>query len=100
MKRVDYSEETNKIISLRAGIRCSFPDCTKKLIEPGKYNNQYFSIGEIAHIFSASKDGTRGNGGLTLEDLQRPENGILLCRNHHKIVDVNYGNQYPPEVLL
>ena len=94
-----FNQNTKKIIAARAGFRCSFPGCNKTLVGPGKMNNEIISIGECAHIYSAVKYGPRGNGVLSSEQLKSPENGIFLCRNHHKIIDANEGNKYTADVL-
>lgn len=100
MSRVDFNEETRRIIASRSGYRCSFPGCNKTLIGPGKEMNQTVLIGECAHIYSAAEGGPRKQGDLTEEQLSSPKNGIFLCRNHHKIIDANWGNKYSPELLL
>lgn len=97
--REEFSIPTKKIIASRAGYKCSYPDCNKTLIGPGDMNNNFVIIGECAHIFSAKPDGPRGDGGLTKEQIKRPENGIFLCRNHHKIVDDKMNN-YSSDILI
>jgi len=57
-------------------------------------------MGVAAHVFAASSGGPRGTGGLSKNELTRPENGIWLCANHSRIVDANRGKKYPPELLL
>lgn len=99
-KKTEFPSKVKKIISHRAGFKCSFPSCNKTLVGPGKYNNEIVNISEFCHIFSAAKNGPRGDGGLSKDQLEQPENGILLCRNHHKLIDSNNGNLYPPEVLI
>lgn len=98
--RIDFSTKTKQIIAGRAGYRCSFPGCNKILIGPGKNNDDIVCIGECAHIFSAANGGPRGKDYLTDEKIQSAENGIYLCRNHHKIIDSNSGNQYSTNMLL
>lgn len=98
--RIDFSTKTKQIIAGRAGYRCSFPGCNKILIGPGKNNDDIVCIGECAHIFSAANGGPRGKDYLTDEKIQSAENGIYLCRNHHKIIDSNSGNQYSTNTLL
>lgn len=46
-------------------------------------------------------NGPRTNGGLTSKELQKPENSIYLCRNHHKIIDSkSQENKYTPDLLI
>ncbi len=98
--RFDFSSRTKEIIAGRAGYQCSFPGCNRVLIGPGKNKDEITCIGECAHIFSAADGGPRGKDFLTEEKIKSAENGIYLCRNHHKIIDDNSGNEYPPSVLL
>jgi energy-coupling factor transporter ATP-binding protein EcfA2 len=99
-KRVEFDDKIKDIIARRAGYKCSFPGCNKTLIGPGVQNNEYITIGECAHIFSAVPEGPRTDGGLSEEELRRPENGIYLCRNHHKIVDSKAkDNKYASDLL-
>jgi len=99
-KRVEFDEKTKEIIARRAGFKCSFPSCNKTLVGPGVNNNESITIGECAHIFSAVPKGPRTDGGLDESELKRPENGIYLCRNHHKIVDRKAkDNKYTSDLL-
>jgi energy-coupling factor transporter ATP-binding protein EcfA2 len=85
--REEFSKSTKQIIASRSGYRCSYPDCNKTLIGPGEKNDKFIMIGKHAHIFSAKPGGPRGDGGLSKEQIKRPENGIFLCANHHDIID-------------
>lgn len=99
-ERVDFDNNVKEIIAKRAGFRCSFPGCNKTLVGPGVLNDQHITIGECAHIFSAVPIGPRTNGGLSESELKRPENGIYLCRNHHKIIDSkSKDNKYTSDLL-
>lgn len=98
--RTEFNDSTKDIIARRAGFKCSFPGCNKTLVGPGVENDKYITIGECAHIFSAVPKGPRTDGGLTAAELKRPENGIYLCRNHHKIVDIKAkDNKYTSDLL-
>jgi ABC-type Mn2+/Zn2+ transport system ATPase subunit len=57
-------------------------------------------LGEAAHIYSAALNGPRGQGSLEKEELRAAQNGIWLCRHHHKIIDPEKGSDFPPHVLL
>lgn len=99
--RIEFDDKIKLIIASRAGFKCSFPGCNKTLIGPGVENDESTTIGECAHIFSAVPKGPRTNGGLSDLELKRPENGIYLCRNHHKIVDSKADdNKYTSDLLI
>ncbi|MDR0832935.1 MAG: AAA family ATPase [Candidatus Symbiothrix sp.] len=96
----DFDEKTKEIIAKRAGYRCSFPNCNKTLVGPGNTSDGIITIGECAHIFSAVLKGPRTDGGLSNEELKRIENGIYVCRNHHKIIDSkSKENKYTSDLL-
>ena len=99
-REFDFQDKTKRIIAGRAGYQCSIPGCNKLTIGPGKEHDEIINKGDAAHIFSGAKNGPRGNGGLSLNDLKSPENGIWLCNNHHTIIDSNKGNQYPAPLLI
>jgi hypothetical protein len=99
-KRINFDNRILEIIARRAGYRCSFPGCSKTLVGPGTKYDESVAIGECAHIFSAVPTGPRTSGGLTDDELNRPENGIYLCRNHHRIVDIkSKDNKYTSDLL-
>ena len=68
---------------VRSGGRCAI--CNKYLLDL----NYDISIGEMAHIvgWSKSKKSPRGESELALDARNTVDNLILLCADHHKIVD-------------
>ena len=77
-----------KILFARSGNRCAFPGCTEQLVEPGTSHDGDSILGQIAHIVAHSRQGPRGNWLLSEQDLNCHPNLILLCPNHHRVVDV------------
>lgn len=77
----------NKILWAKAAGRCSMPTCREKLCCDSETPSENTLIGDNCHIVGESTDGPRGKSELSLEDRNRYPNLILLCRNHHKIVD-------------
>lgn len=88
-----------KILWVRAAGMCSFPDCKKKLIVQPDIESEEKLVGEIAHIFAKSKKGPRGVQHLTKKLINTYTNTILLCPDHHRLVDL-YPGEYPPELLM
>jgi hypothetical protein len=76
-----------KILLLNSGGRCAFPGCPKFLVQEGSDGDEPSIIGEMAHIVAEKREGPRGKHDLTDEERNRHTNLILLCRDHHKIVD-------------
>ncbi|WP_394332322.1 SAVED domain-containing protein [Mucilaginibacter gossypiicola] len=68
---------------MRSGGRCAI--CNKYLLEL----NYDVNIGEMAHIvgWSTAKRSPRGDAPLPAEQRNNVDNLVLLCAEHHKIVD-------------
>lgn len=69
-----------KVASLSA-YRCSFPGCDQELMINGTF------IGEIAAIEALSGSGPRHNNEADPSTLVSPDNYLLLCPNHHRVID-------------
>lgn len=63
-----------------AGGECSFPDC------------RFREHLEEAHIVADKPDGPRGDDSMQKPELDAYSNRILLCRNHHAVVDGDAAN--------
>lgn len=91
-------ERDVKLLWGRAGARCSFGDCRRKLTEDPTAATDALPLGEHAHIVAESLDGPRGRS--VLDDAARAgyTNRILLCPTHHTLID-KAPNDYPVESL-
>jgi hypothetical protein len=76
-----------KILFAHSGNMCAFPGCGKRLVEPGTAHDSAAVLAEIAHIVADSRQGPRGNSLLSDADRDRHPNLILLCGDHHKVID-------------
>lgn len=94
----NYKQKTLKILFGLSGNQCAHPKCTNNVIEPATEKSDAAVIAQICHIYAISEDGPRGKAGLTNEELNSPENLILLCPTHHTVVD-NQHETYPAEML-
>jgi len=84
---------------VRAGGRCGFNGCNEYLLidnltlEEANFSN-------IAHVVGAELNGPRGKSNLPLEQRNKIENLMLLCRKHHKLIDdKKLEGRYPVELL-
>ncbi len=76
-----------RILQQKSGNVCAFEDCRRVLtveMEPGSPD---VLLGEMAHIVAESPDGERGGDPLPLDQRNLHSNLILLCNNHHQIID-------------
>lgn len=75
-----------KAVFAKSMNKCAFPNCHQQIIdEYGKV------LGEICHIQGVNKNSARYNPELTAKQQISEENLILLCPNHHTIIDNNEG---------
>lgn len=81
------SLKTHKLLWGLSGTKCAFEECRNDLIVDETETDDESIIGEEAHIVAKSNDGPRGNSTLSIEDRDKYDNLILLCRKHHKIID-------------
>ena len=93
-----YSKQTLKILFALSGNQCAHPKCTNNVVEPATDSSDSAVMAQICHIYALSVDGPRGKTGLTSKESNSPENLILLCPNHHTVVDKQF-ETYPAEKL-
>ena len=97
MKR-EVSTKNSNILYALSGNECAHPECNESLIEDATSESGAQSKGEICHIIAVSDAGPRGRQGLTETQLNSLDNLILLCRNHHSVVDRQH-ESYPASRL-
>jgi len=82
-KARDYKRTTLRRLDTLSGNQCAAPNCEKSLIA----EDQQSIISKICHIEAASKNGPRWNPNMTDDDRRHYDNLILLCDEHHTIID-------------
>jgi len=93
------SSRTAKILWGKAGATCSFPGCQRRLVADATELNGDVVLGEIAHIVAQNQDGPRGEYPAPGGDVDAYENLILLCGQHHTLID-GQPNTYTVDRLL
>lgn len=82
----------------KSGGRCQFRGCNKPLWVEG-LTLAKINIGEMAHIIGASEQGPRGNE-RSQELAKVPANLMLVCKEHHGLLDHSQTRDRYPEELL
>lgn len=95
-KARQYKPTTIRRLDKLSGNQCAEPSCQKKLIaEDGQS-----IISKICHIEAASKNGPRWNSTMTDDERRDFSNLILLCDEHHTIIDNKINEAKFPVALL
>ena len=84
IERLDMSilDKDRKHLWAKSGNRCAI--CKQELFLSNR-NKESFNVGEECHIVSRQTNGPRHIDNY--QDYDSYENLILLCRNHHKMID-------------
>jgi hypothetical protein len=67
------------------------PSCRMDLFEDETETDDPTLVGENCHIVAESDDGPRANPTMPIGQRNSYANLILLCRNHHKVIDAQEG---------
>jgi len=95
-----------KLLWSRAGDQCAWPGCEECLtvdlhdVVSAKIQIQGIIMGEEAHIRSGRPDGPRYDASYPGDRVDLYENLILLCPNHHTLIDKEGGVAASVEQLL
>lgn len=99
MTKRNYPARDIKLLWGFSAARCNHPDCKLVCIEEGTSTDKDAIFGKIAHIYAYSEGGPRFNPDLPSEDRDKYENWLLLCANHHDVVD-RQPLTYPSQTLI
>lgn len=85
----------------RAAGRCSYPGCRLNLFFDEAEADDPTHVGENCHIVSEADNGPRAEPTMPQATRDSYANLILLCRNHHRVIDdvANGERDYPVERL-
>ena len=91
------SVSTIRMLCSKAAGMCEFEGCDKRLfydkVTHGEFNNSF-----AAHIIASSQNGPRGDKVLSCQLSDKLENLMLMCADHHKLID-DYPEIYTVEKL-
>ena len=90
---------SRQILWGKSGATCAFPDCRRPLVRDATSGDREVLVGEIAHVVAQSPGGPRSNADVPGGNIDGYSNLILLCHEHHELVDQQH-HTYPIERLL
>lgn len=85
--RDNFSSDVIKVLSARAGHRCSNPDCRRQTTGPKMDESGVINLGEAAHITAAAPNGPRYDPNLSSDERKSIKNAIWLCSVCNKLID-------------
>src|SRR2546430_13630141 len=86
MSRSISSADMKRLLLESGGI-CAFPGCGRRLVSPDSVLEPGAVLAEVAHCVADSREGPRGQSELTDEQRNQHENLIVICPEHHTIID-------------
>jgi len=99
MSGPDFTKKTKEILAKRAGQVCSNPDCRRATSGPHSEEDKSVTLGEAAHIKAAREGQARYDPNMTDEDRWDATNGIWLCRECARKIDLDE-TRYPVKLLI
>jgi len=94
----DFSVKTSNAVITDSCNRCMYEGCGANLTEDilsGEKGNYHY----LAHIVASSENGPRGIKGLSEKLSDDPQNVMLMCDKHHRLIDRIAMVDYPVERL-
>ena len=82
MARISPSAESLKLLYVRSGNECAFPDCDHPI-----FNDDGLYIAQLCHIKAANEGGQRYDENQTNDERRSPDNLLFMCHRHHKETD-------------
>ena len=79
------SDKSRKLLWGRSGNRCAI--CRRELAIDLTTNSDESIVGDECHIHSEQKNGPRYDENFPIDKINSYNNLILLCKNHHKMID-------------
>lgn len=94
----EISEKTAQKVWADAGARCMFHGCSKDLSEIPLWTKTA-RVGYLAHIVASDPAGPRGNQADSHRLADCPDNIMLMCDEHHRLIDSFAPQYYTADVL-
>lgn len=94
----DISPKTAQKVWADAGARCMFHGCGKNLSEIPLWTSPA-RVGYLAHIVASDPEGPRGSQADSHRLSDAPDNIMLMCDEHHRLIDSFAPQHYTADVL-
>lgn len=94
------SPKTRAIVWARGAGRCQYLGCNQPLIGDLVSGNEDANFGLIAHIVAEQPGGPRGDPVRSPALADDPSNLMLMCYQHHKLIDVDDKLRHDEQRLL
>jgi len=99
-RRPSLPQNVKAIVWARAAGRCEFRGCNKALVGDLLTGKDDLNTAYIAHIVSDAPGGRRGDEVLSPKLSTDPDNLMLLCDPHHRLIDGGATwKEYPDDLL-
>ncbi|MEA3252668.1 MAG: SAVED domain-containing protein [Pseudomonadota bacterium] len=94
----EISQKTAQKVWADAGGRCMFQGCSKDLSEIPLWTKAA-RVGYLAHIVASDPEGPRGSQEDSHRLANNPDNIMLMCDEHHRLIDSFAPEHYTAEIL-
>ncbi len=95
---IPIDDRTAQKVWADAGGRCMFKGCGKDLTEIPLWTKAA-RVGYLAHIVASDPDGPRGTQADSHRLANNPENIMLMCDAHHRLIDAFAPTEYRADTL-
>lgn len=79
-------EKTKRLIYALSAGYCQYEGCSKRVLGDD-VTERVFNTGQVAHNVGARANGPRGDAERSTDMADDVENVMLLCYDHHRLVD-------------
>lgn len=94
----EISDKTAQKVWADAGARCMFEGCGHDLSEVALWTKPA-RVGYLAHIVASDPEGPRGSQSDSHRLANVPDNIMLMCDEHHRLIDSFAPHIYTAEIL-
>jgi hypothetical protein len=88
-ERDEFPLSVKRLLQGRSGNLCANPGCQRLTSGPNYHPDKVTLIGVAAHISAATQGGPRFDSSLSSDDRKDSSNGIWLCQNCARLIDVD-----------